>query len=77
MQTRLPHIKKCQNSNSFFSKKGRKTTMCFNIRVTIVLRNPFLCLYQTSFYQINDVRGVENWVDMTKTLVHFGVQAKM
>ena len=32
MQPWQPHIRKCQNSNSFFSKKGTKTTMCFNIR---------------------------------------------
>ena len=32
MQPPQPQIRKCQNSNSFFSKKGTKTTMCFNIR---------------------------------------------
>ena len=43
-QPRQPHIEKCQNSNSFFSKEGTKTTFFSNIRGPMCPKNPLLCL---------------------------------
>ena len=69
MQPRQPHIRKCQNSNSFFSKKGTKTTICFNIRGPMFLSNqccaPSMAQFGKKYFECSDCKI---WLQRLKKL---------
>ena len=68
MQPRQPHIERCQNSYSLFSKSGTKTTFFFLYKRSYVSQKTLFYAYLTSFYQINVVRHL--WFNLEKKILN-------